>query len=181
MTKKSPSDKKGVKDQALWEHLRNSIIPLKDKYRHTIFPVGETTLKTHHIQESRVKSHFENQLLDLSLDVSSFPGQQSHSMGQSHRKKIRVRKVCIEARLDLHGLTRASALEILQRFVVQAQLRGHEWILVITGKGRDENPATLRKLLPQWLDQISQVGGYAPAKPKDGGSGAYYVRIRRAL
>jgi DNA-nicking Smr family endonuclease len=181
MTKKSPSDKKGVKDQELWEHLRNSILPLKDKYRHTIFPVSETHIRTHHIQESRVKTYFDNQIQDLPVDTYSFSGHQALSVGQSHRKQIRVKKVCIEARLDLHGLTRASALEILQRFIVQAQLRGHEWILVITGKGNDENPVTLRKLLPQWLDQISQVGGYALAKPKDGGSGAYYVRIRRSL
>lgn len=182
MIKKTPVEKpptkKTVKDQELWELHRSSFTPLKDKYRHTIFPADKMSTRPHHnIQESQITKYFDHN----SLTIDSFRNGQIQNNGQHHRKQIRIKKVCVEARLDLHGLTRANALNILQKFISQAQLRGNQWILVITGKGDDKNPETLKKLLPNWLDQMPQVSGYATAKPKDGGGGSYYVKIKTTI
>jgi DNA-nicking Smr family endonuclease len=103
----------------------------------------------------------------------------------THRLK-RIRKVKVEARLDLHGLTRDQARLRLSRFLESCQNRGYIWALVITGKGQrpDERPSRgiLHGLVPQWLeDPVLRpfISGYATAKPYDGGDGALYVRIKR--
>lgn len=99
-------------------------------------------------------------------------------------------KLVPEARLDLHGLTLAEAHPELIGFILNAQSAGLRLVLVITGKGRpgaDHGPipqphGVLRHQVPQWLHlpplgpSVLQV---AEAHLKHGGSGAYYVYLRR--
>lgn len=95
----------------------------------------------------------------------------------------RLKKVNIEARVDLHGMTQDQAYRELQRFLTFCQQKQMIWVLVITGKGiKKEEAGVLRTAVPQWLSQppfISLASGYAPAKDKDGGLGALYVRLKR--
>lgn len=99
-------------------------------------------------------------------------------------------KLMPEARIDLHGLTLAEAHPELIRFILNAQGAGARLVLVITGKGKrgtDHGPipqrmGALRHQVPQWLrlpplgQAVLQV---AEAHLKHGGSGAYYVYLRR--
>lgn len=99
-------------------------------------------------------------------------------------------KLTPEARLDLHGLTLAEAHPELIGFILNAQAAGQRLVLVITGKGKpgpDHGPipqprGVLKHQVPQWLHMpplgpaILQV---AEAHLKHGGSGAYYVYLRR--
>jgi len=83
----------------------------------------------------------------------------------------------VEARIDLHGLTHQGAYRALLRFLVEAQAGGKRLALVITGKG-----GVLRNSLPLWLGQEelkSLVGGVSEAHASHGGSGAFYVSLRR--
>lgn len=99
-------------------------------------------------------------------------------------------KLVPEARLDLHGMTLDQAHPELVRFILTSQTRGLRLVLVITGKGLREDPhdpmprrrGVLKTQVPQWLRmppvaqavlQISEAHG------KHGGSGAYYVYLRR--
>lgn len=100
----------------------------------------------------------------------------------------RVRKVEIEARLDLHGLTLQEARLKLAKFLIRAQQNRRLWVLIITGKGKPQTEAkepvrrTLRNQLPLWLEEPffhGIVSAYTTAKPQDGGSGALYVRLKR--
>jgi len=82
-----------------------------------------------------------------------------------------------EARLDLHGLTHDGAYRALLRFLVHAQTEGQKLVLVITGKG-----GVLRGRLPLWLGQPELqplVAGVNEAHVKHGGSGAFYVLLRK--
>lgn len=107
-------------------------------------------------------------------------------------RAIRRGTVPIEARLDLHGLTQASAHERVERFLSHAQARGHRVVLVVTGKGTREaeqalsgersERGVLRKLLPRWLalaPMRESIVGLSPAAPRHGGDGALYIQIRR--
>ncbi len=97
----------------------------------------------------------------------------------------------IEARLDLHGMTRKDAHAELRRFVRDAAACGRRCVLVITGKGsrvdagsdsRDAAPGVLRRSVPRWLEDADlspYVAGFGPALPKHGGAGALYVQLRR--
>ena len=95
-----------------------------------------------------------------------------------------------EAKLDLHGMTLAEAGPELARFILSCHARGLRLVLVITGKGsRDgiEGPlpvrrGALRHQVPHWLHTAPlshAVQQVAPAHLRHGGTGAYYVYLRR--
>lgn len=106
-----------------------------------------------------------------------------------HGKMVRG-KLLPEARIDLHGMTLAEAHPELIRFVLNAQSAGMRLVLVITGKGKrgeDYGPiptrmGALRHQVPQWL-RLPPLGPavlqVTEAHLKHGGSGAYYVYLRR--
>ena len=108
---------------------------------------------------------------------------------KTHGKMTRG-KLSPEARIDLHGLTLAEAHPELIRFVLNAQSEGLRLVLVITGKGKrgqDIGPipqrmGALRHQVPQWL-RLPPLGPavlqVSEAHLKHGGSGAYYVYLRR--
>lgn len=96
-----------------------------------------------------------------------------------------------ERKLDLHGMTLAQAHPALIRFVMQAHADGVRLIVVVTGKGRDRAddgpiPAPrglLRHHVPGWLHAAplrALVLQVTDAHVRHGGSGAYYVYLRRA-
>lgn len=94
-----------------------------------------------------------------------------------------IRRIKIEARFDMHGLTLQTGYEELERFLIGAQERGLKTVLVITGKGSMSAENTLRSQLPRWLQEtplrrfISFL--HHPARLQDGGTGAFYVEVRR--
>jgi DNA-nicking Smr family endonuclease len=92
----------------------------------------------------------------------------------------------IEGRLDLHGLTQASAHAALSRFLRSAQGRGAKVVLVITGKGGGNADGSergvLKRVVPQWLalpEFRNLVVGFEWAHAAHGGEGALYIRVRR--
>jgi len=97
-------------------------------------------------------------------------------------------RTAIDARIDLHGLTQAEAFAQLTAFLRRARRDGARTVLVITGKGAigdPEGPArgVLRRQVPLWLSASGLREGviaFAPAHAEHGGSGALYVRLRRA-
>ncbi|MFN3970052.1 MAG: Smr/MutS family protein [Gemmobacter sp.] len=99
-------------------------------------------------------------------------------------------KIAPEARIDLHGMTLGEAHPELIRFVLNAHAQGRRLVLVITGKGRGgdddgpipRRPGVLRHQVPQWL-RMAPLGAavlqVTEAHLRHGGSGAYYVYLRR--
>lgn len=86
------------------------------------------------------------------------------------------KKMQLQDRIDLHGHTQEKAHTALLHFFSKAQKQGYKWVLVITGKG-----AVLQTFVPQWFENHSSfVISYAFAQPKDGGQGAFYVRVRKS-
>ncbi len=99
-------------------------------------------------------------------------------------------KLTPDARIDLHGMTLAEAHPELIAFILRAQAAGLRLVLVITGKGKrglDIGPipqrmGTLRHQVPLWL-RLPPLGPavlqVAEAHLRHGGSGAFYVYLRR--
>ena len=110
----------------------------------------------------------------------------------SSERKLRRGRAEIDAKIDLHGMRQAEAHAALNRFILSAKDRGHRCVLVITGKGNKPDrsgssyvssaPGILRTRLRQWLAQEplrAHVFGIEEAHPRHGGSGAFYVFIRK--
>ena len=114
------------------------------------------------------------------------PISHGSSAGVDRRQAQRFKrgKTPIEGRLDLHGMTQQAAHEALRRFIADAAASGKRCVLVITGKGRDgPEGGVLRQQVPRWLnepDLRGKVLSFDHAQPKDGGSGAIYVLLRRS-
>lgn len=99
-------------------------------------------------------------------------------------RKLRAGDFTTQATLDLHGLTREGAKPALEAFIQKSRIAGHRCVLVVTGRGLnsiDQIPV-LKKGAQEWLTHgrvARQVLCFCSAKPKDGGTGALYVLLRR--
>lgn len=121
-------------------------------------------------------------------------GEELHNaplrMDKKSFTKMKRGKLVPEDRIDLHGMTLDRAHPALTRFILGAHSRGLRLVLVITGKGKtkeDDGPIPVRRgvlkhNVPQWLSMpplnavILQV---TQANIRHGGTGAYYVYLRR--
>jgi DNA-nicking Smr family endonuclease len=127
---------------------------------------------------------------DLGRPISAALAAAPVAMDRKAHRRLTRGKLSPEARIDLHGMTLADAHPALLGFVADAHARGLRLVLVITGKGKlrdDHGPiptrtGVLRHQVPQWLTSgplralVLQV---TEAHRTHGGSGAYYVYLRR--
>jgi DNA-nicking Smr family endonuclease len=92
-----------------------------------------------------------------------------------------------EGKLDLHGMTLAAAERAVTTFIAEASAQNRRVVLIVTGKGlRLEGGRVfggrIRAEFPAWLERAenrTRVAGMRPAHPRHGGSGAFYVLLRR--
>jgi len=129
---------------------------------------------------------------DLKADVRHEVANAPLRMDRKSFQTMKRGKMKPEARIDLHGMTLAQAHPALIGFIMSAFSNGNRLVLVITGKGkmRDDGgpmPArfgVLRHQVPEWL-RMPPVSGcilqISEAHFKHGGSGAYYVFLKRNL
>jgi DNA-nicking Smr family endonuclease len=107
------------------------------------------------------------------------------------RRKLARGRGAIDGAIDLHGLNQAEAHQALRGFLRHSQALGLRLVIVVTGKGGPLDKAgpwahergVLRRLTPHWLrepDLREVVLGFEEAGRAHGGSGALYVRLRRA-
>ena len=83
--------------------------------------------------------------------------------------------------LDLHGLTTAEAEPRLNNFLRAAVGGGHSAVLIIHGKGLHSGGqrGVLKRFTHDLLKRHRAVKAFCSAQPKDGGTGAVYVLLRR--
>jgi len=103
------------------------------------------------------------------------------SLDVNQDKRVRRGRVVIDAKIDLHDMTQAMAYPALHRAIIRASNRGHKCVLVVTGKGiRGEG--VLRRNFTSWIGESEIrpfIANYAQAHIKHGGSGAWYVFLKR--
>ncbi|MEO0466924.1 MAG: Smr/MutS family protein [Pseudomonadota bacterium] len=100
---------------------------------------------------------------------------------RSNHREVRRGRMEVDGRIDLHGMTQAQADRALSSFLISRRAIGAKCVLVITGKGRG-GEGVLRRNFIHWLETPAARGvlsGWAPAHARHGGSGAFYVYLRR--
>ena len=181
----------------LWQQIAKSATPLKlSKNVNTVAKPQSKVAKVKNDQfqlnrfeigEKATQKSVQNDLKpSISTALDSAPVQ----MDYKSFKKMKRGKSTPEATFDLHGMTVAQAHSALIHFLMTSYTRNMRLVLVITGKGKfqkDTGPiprqvGILRHQVPQWLrmpplrDKVLQV---TEAHGKHGGSGAYYVYLRK--
>lgn len=144
------------------------------------FRIGETLRET------------ETTAIDLAPTSAERLAAEPLAMDRKAFRKLSRGKMKPEATLDLHGMTLAEAHRALTGFILASHGLGRRLVLVITGKGRGgrdvEGPIPMRRgalkeHVPRWLKTAPcalAVLQVAQAHISHGGSGAYYVYLRRA-
>jgi DNA-nicking Smr family endonuclease len=100
-------------------------------------------------------------------------------------RKLKAGEPRAEARLDLHGRSRAEALAALERFVAAAREQGRRCVLVIHGRGShsSDDAPVLKPLVWRWLgaSALAAAGvlAFVSARPGEGGDGATRILLRK--
>ena len=153
-------------------------------------PLSSSDKVLHETRPPRVKFHqeyddiepgFADPSIDGDIGVEDSLFYNSGGLQQSLIKKLKRGLIPIEARLDLHGMNREQANLTLGIFLDDAQQQGFRCINVIHGKGyrSSENIGILKSLVNHWLQQHPGIIAFASAPPKDGGTGALNILLRR--
>ena len=97
--------------------------------------------------------------------------------------RLKRGQIKIDGKLDLHGYNQIDAFNIISRYIADSRQNGKRCLLIITGKGSSsESTGILRQMLPIWLNEPEireNVLALEKAQPRDGGSGAFYILIKR--
>ena len=119
----------------------------------------------------------DTEIIEECPDILSFARS-----GLQHNvlKKLRQGKNPIEHTLDLHGLTVVEARKALQEFLGECEAAGLRNIIIVHGKGfRSKDKPIIKPLVNRWLRSVDNVLAFHSAQPKDGGSGAVYVLLKK--
>ncbi len=113
----------------------------------------------------------------------------SAGIDDSTYAKFKSGDMPIEARLDLHGMTSDAAQRAVSDFIARCFVSRMRCVLIITGKGKGSKggddlfgKSILRDALPQWLNTAvlrAKILAFTHAAPRHGGSGAFYVLLKR--
>ena len=98
--------------------------------------------------------------------------------------KLRAGQYSPESHVDLHGQNSEQAYESLVTFIRHAYGKGQRSLVVVTGRGKNSpgGLGILRQNMQDWLtkDPLKRVVlAFCTAQPKDGGTGAIYVLLRK--
>ena len=178
-------------DIQVWDLVKNSTKKLKDNnvYYSTskkvisknILPSSNQNI-LNSLNTSSKKENFEFRNIEGINSTLNFINETSNGgVRNKDLKKLKSGKFTIHSKIDLHGYKLDDAEKQFYNFVAKSHEQGNRNLLIITGKGQD-GEGKIRKSLHTWINKIDLsklVIFYTHASPKDGGYGAYYVRLRK--
>ena len=93
--------------------------------------------------------------------------------------KLRRGHWALQGQLDLHGLTRDEARDVLAAYVRDSHRRGLRCLRVVHGKGHGSpgRQPVLKGKVQRWLAQCAEVIAFAQATGPQGGAGALMVLL----
>jgi DNA-nicking Smr family endonuclease len=110
---------------------------------------------------------------------------EKHHIDDSEQESVRRRfeRICkgrSVPELDLHDVTSKDVLEILEGFVLDAQIKGAKFVRIIHGKGKNSTGApVLKPLVLQWMNTSRLCCGNAPVIEADDDFGVTILELRR--
>ena len=183
MRQKPPANIDLDEDQILWQRVTQRVTPLSGRQQRLSPPPMVKQLAKAVKPAAETPQNMPTLAPPSSPPTKTPPpvdlreGGRAGLDGRTQRRLFRG-DVPIDRRLDLHGHTAARAEVELHSFIEDAAYAGCRCVLVITGKGA----GVLKSHVPGWLKRAPLSGlvlALAQARPADGGSGAFYVLLRR--
>jgi DNA-nicking Smr family endonuclease len=179
------NDKLNKEDQAYWDEFtgeKQVLVDADEDFAALLDSTGDEDRP----EKKEDKPDIKNDMPQVRPKV-----ERSNNLDRRTAEKLRKGKMTIEARLDLHGMSQTQAHHALEQFILAAVRRHMRCVIVVTGKGKSKatseewlygGQGILKQKVPGWLSSgifKEHVLQAVPAQPKDGGSGALYVYLRR--
>ena len=167
-------------EESLFLAEMGGVTPLKPDNKIKLKKKPEKPFRQHHDEDHNyaIDDVFSSaEIIGDCPDILSF----SRS-GLQHKvlKKLRQGKHPIEHALDLHGLTVEQARGELLEFLGECEAAGVRHAIIVHGKGfRSKDKPVIKPMVNRWLRAADIVLAFHTAQPKDGGSGAVYVLLRK--
>ena len=174
--------KQAASDKDLFVRAAGTVQPLPDK-RKVLHKVEQKMPLT--MQYQRDEKAVLREAISDEFDVSTLLETDEHlsfrrpGIGPDVTRKLRRGDWSIQRQLDLHGLRRDDAREVLSLFIREAHKQGIRCVRVIHGKGLGSpgKAPVLKSRVHSWLVQKTEVLAFVQAKPADGGAGALVVLL----
>lgn len=93
--------------------------------------------------------------------------------------KLKQGQMPWQAAVDLHGCTVDQAREAVLALIHDARQANLQVVKVVHGKGVIKEQALLKTFVNGWLRQVPEILAFVSALPRDGGTGAIYVLLKR--
>ena len=108
-------------------------------------------------------------------------------LNKKNKKNFKIRSI------DLHGYTLANANKVVEEFINKSFLENINKLVVVTGKGlhsdNEKNPyvskdlSILKYSVPEFIENntnlMNVINEIQDAKIEDGGSGAFYILLKK--
>lgn len=158
-------------DSDIWKHFIETHSVRKLDLNHNIVLSNNRSSS----EKKHIRSDVDNNSFEFFIHSEKKNNYSCKLVDTSYFKKVQV-----QGKIDLHGMTQEKAYQNLTRFMNHSQLEFKKYVLVITGKGNISRTSVLKPLFYNWLTNHPHlVVAYAPAPPQWGGNGAFLVHIRR--
>ena len=134
------------------------------------------------IPEIKSQSSLKTNNKNLTVTPIHFSDENNSSgLSKKNIKEIKTGKFKVQSKLDLHGYRLKEAETLFFEFLRKSFNLKRRNILVISGKG-EHGKGKIKLNIPVWIASPSLsllIHFYSFAAPKDGGDGAYYIRLRK--
>ena len=168
------------KDLALWIEVTKTTDKIfKNKEKKTILqktPINkESFSKTKETLLQERKKSAVLQPIDLRISDKKF------GLEKSTIKNLKRGRYKNDGKTDLHGMNLYTAEKHLTNFILDQYEKENRNLLVVSGKGV-YGQGKIRQEIPIWFGKkplIDIVYAYTNALQKDGGEGAFYIRLRK--
>ncbi len=171
-------------ENALFRRMMKDVKPLKE-HIHLKAPKYQQPPKIfrkkheHLIQE---KPHLA-ELADpyeQTITAATILSYQHHPLPHKRFRELKQGQIPKDDFLDLHGCNINKARETLWQFVHKAYAKHHRCVLIIHGKGGQQNEISILKShVNHWLKQCEPVSAFHSARVQEGGTGAVYVLLKK--
>ncbi len=170
------------RDQDLFREAMSGVTPLlHDKAYHNVKKSLFKQEKQDDIELFFVQDPLSDELEIKEVDSNEILSFCRSGIQKSVFRKLRSGHYRISDELDLHGLSIKQAKKVLVYYLQEAVQFEGCCVRIIHGKGHrsGNNKPVLKMHVNHWLTEHDRVLAFHSTKPRDGGSGAVYLLLKR--
>lgn len=168
-------------EESLFQSAMHDVQPLKNDNRAQLKPKPRSPARINPPEDGELQV---DDVFSTTEAIEECPVQLSFTRsGLQHKvmKQLRQGKFPVEHTLDLHGLTVEQARDALLAFLSECTSADIRSVIIIHGKGyRSKEKPVIKPMINRWLRATDKVLAFHSALPRDGGSGAVYVLLKKS-